>query len=108
MAPREINLKKSCLLYRRSLLSRDQKGHLVAGLYFPVGANTKDAHFTLFFDNGVEKCKKKYKFTDFADVKKVNLWILDKHFLAGMISYHFVLFCSQNATKDHFVLGRYE
>lgn len=55
----------------RSLLSRDQKGHLVAGLYFPVGAWTKDAHFTLFFDNGIEKCKKKYKFTDFADPKNV-------------------------------------
>ncbi|XP_073962148.1 uncharacterized protein [Choristoneura fumiferana] len=51
----------------RSLLSRDQKGHLTAGLYFPVGARGKDAQFTLFFDNGTEKRKTKYKFSVFAD-----------------------------------------
>lgn len=51
----------------RSLLSRDQKGHLIAGLYFPVGARGKDAQFTLFFDNGTEKRKTKYKFSTFLD-----------------------------------------
>ncbi|XP_060804979.1 uncharacterized protein LOC106138810 [Amyelois transitella] len=51
----------------RSLLSRDQKGHLIAGLYFPVGGRGKDAQFTLFFDNGTEKRKTKYKFSLFLD-----------------------------------------
>lgn len=57
----------------RSLLSRDQKGHLVAGLYFPVGARGKDAQFTLFFDNGAEKRKTKYKFSTFADPSNVSI-----------------------------------
>ncbi|KAJ8715281.1 hypothetical protein PYW08_005262 [Mythimna loreyi] len=51
----------------RSLLSRDQKGHLIAGLYFPVGATIKDAQFTLFLNNGPDKRKTKYKFSTFAD-----------------------------------------
>ncbi|XP_030022532.1 uncharacterized protein LOC115441771, partial [Manduca sexta] len=55
----------------RSLLARDQKGHLVAGLYFPVGAQSKDAQFTLFFDNGSERQKTKYKFSTFMDSKNI-------------------------------------
>ncbi|KAL0871470.1 hypothetical protein ABMA27_005191 [Loxostege sticticalis] len=51
----------------KSLLSRDQKGHLTAGLYFPVGSRGKDAQFTLFFDNGAEKRKTKHKFSAFLD-----------------------------------------
>ncbi|KAJ2940384.1 hypothetical protein O0L34_g61 [Tuta absoluta] len=51
----------------RSLLSRDQKGHLIAGLYFPVGGRGKDAQFTLFFDNGTEKRKTKHKFATFLE-----------------------------------------
>ncbi|XP_014367927.2 uncharacterized protein LOC106718369, partial [Papilio machaon] len=51
----------------RSLLARDQKGHLIAGLYFPVGGRGKDAQFTLFFDTGTEKHKTKYKFNNFID-----------------------------------------
>lgn len=56
----------------RSLLSRDQKGHLIAGLYFPVGARGKDAQFTLFFDTGAENRKTKYKFSTFADPSNVS------------------------------------
>ncbi|CAH2044209.1 unnamed protein product, partial [Iphiclides podalirius] len=55
----------------RSLLARDQKGHVTAGLYFPVGAPFKDAQFTLFFDNGSEKIKIKYKFANFTDRESV-------------------------------------
>ncbi|XP_026318408.1 uncharacterized protein LOC113229129 [Hyposmocoma kahamanoa] len=55
----------------RSLLSRDQKGHLMAGIYFPVGARGKDAQFTLFFDNGHEKTKTKYKFCTFLESNNI-------------------------------------
>ncbi|XP_063829713.1 uncharacterized protein LOC135079015 [Ostrinia nubilalis] len=51
----------------KSLLSRDQKGHVIAGLYFPVGARGKDAQFTLFFGSGADKRKTKYKFSTFLD-----------------------------------------
>ncbi|XP_049876444.1 uncharacterized protein LOC126374035, partial [Pectinophora gossypiella] len=62
----------------RSLLSRDQKGHLIAGLYFPVGGRGKDAQFTLFFDNGNEKRKTKYKFTAFADPDTIPIDITEE------------------------------
>ncbi|VVC94555.1 unnamed protein product [Leptidea sinapis] len=54
----------------RSLLSRDQKGHLKAGLYFPVDGRGKDAVFTLFIDNG-EQHKTKYKFNMFTDTDNI-------------------------------------
>ncbi|CAB3234403.1 unnamed protein product [Arctia plantaginis] len=62
----------------RSLLSRDQKGHLIAGLYFPVGASGKDAQFTVFHDNGTEKIKTKYKFSTFADPDNIPQSILEE------------------------------
>lgn len=55
----------------RSLLSRDQKGHLVAGIYFPVDARGKETQFTLFFDSGNEIRKTKYKFSTFTDPKAI-------------------------------------
>ncbi|XP_045500775.1 uncharacterized protein LOC123698237, partial [Colias croceus] len=61
----------------RSLLARDQKGHLTAGLYFPVGGKGKDAVFTLFFDNG-EKRKTKYKFSIFSDPNNIPNTILEE------------------------------
>ncbi|CAH4029878.1 unnamed protein product [Pieris brassicae] len=61
----------------RSLLARDQKGHLIAGLYFPVGGKGKDAMFTLFFDNG-EKRKAKYKFSIFSDPDNIPKTILEE------------------------------
>ncbi|KAH9640323.1 hypothetical protein HF086_001675 [Spodoptera exigua] len=62
----------------RSLLSRDQKGHLIAGLYFPVGATIKDAQFTLFLNNGPQKRKTKYKFSTFADPQDIPDEILEE------------------------------
>ncbi|XP_041982522.1 uncharacterized protein LOC121735687, partial [Aricia agestis] len=61
----------------RSLLSRDQKGHLVAGLYFPV-TSRKDASFTLFYDAGGEKPKTKYKFSAFHDPKNIPPSLLEE------------------------------
>ncbi|CAK1555532.1 unnamed protein product [Leptosia nina] len=61
----------------RSLLARDQKGHLKAGLYFPVGGKGKDAMFTLFFDNG-EKRKAKYKFSIFSDIDAIPKIIVEE------------------------------
>ncbi|XP_072944829.1 uncharacterized protein [Epargyreus clarus] len=60
----------------RSLLARDQKGHLVAGLYFPVGA--KDAHFTLFLDGAAEHRKTKYKFSMFSDPEQIPTALLEE------------------------------
>lgn len=55
----------------RSLLSRDQKGHLRAGMYFPIGGRGVEEQFTLFFEEGPEKRKTKYKFSSFISTKDI-------------------------------------
>jgi len=54
------------------LLSRDAKGRVCAGLYFPVVANSGDAQLTLFYD-GINdtSIKVKQKFNIFKDSTKV-------------------------------------
>ncbi|OWR52202.1 hypothetical protein KGM_201014 [Danaus plexippus plexippus] len=63
----DVTEKRNLVYNFRSLLSRDSKGELTAGLYFPVGARFKDATFTLFLADGGERRKTKYKFSAFTD-----------------------------------------
>lgn len=58
---------------RRSLLSRDAKGRVCAGLYFPVSINGAEAQLTLFYDGpNDESVKVKQKFGVFKSDSKVN------------------------------------
>lgn len=66
---RLINLIFRC----RSLLSRDAKGRVCAGLYFPVSNGGGDAQLTLFYDGPNDSSvKTKQKFSTFKDEEKVN------------------------------------
>lgn len=56
-------------LHYRSLLARNPKGHLVAGIYFPV--KPKDQVFTMFFDSHNGKQRKKLKFETFLKLQTV-------------------------------------
>lgn len=62
----------------KSLLARDQKGQLTAGIYFPVGTVSKDAHFTLFYGIGSERKKIKYLFHTFIDPKNISKHTLEE------------------------------
>lgn len=58
----------------RSLLSRDAKGRVCAGLYFPVSNGGGDAQLTLFYDGPNDSSVKvKQKFATFKDEEKVSL-----------------------------------
>lgn len=58
----------------RSLLSRDAKGRVCAGLYFPVSNGGGDSQLTLFYDGPNDtSVKVKQKFSTFKDEGKVNL-----------------------------------
>lgn len=58
--------------YSRSLLSRDAKGRVCAGLYFPVSNGGGDSQLTLFYDGPNDSSVKvKQKFSTFKDEEKV-------------------------------------
>lgn len=70
----DVTVRRNLVYDFRSLLSRDAKGRVFAGIYFPVIANTNDANVTLFYDEGIDNkiLKTKVKFATFKDVSKVN------------------------------------
>lgn len=71
----DVTVRRNLVYDFRSLLSRDAKGRVFAGIYFPVTANTTDANITIFYDEGIDNkiLKTKLKFAVFKDVSKVNL-----------------------------------
>lgn len=58
--------------FYRSLLSRDVKGRVCAGIYFPISTNPADAHFTIFYDNtSGQSIKSKQLFSILVDPKRI-------------------------------------
>lgn len=68
----DVTVRRNLVYNFRSLLSRDAKGRVCAGIYFPVSTDGGDSTFTLFYDgsNG-QSIKIKAKFNTFADEKRV-------------------------------------
>uniref|UniRef100_A0A182MT99 Uncharacterized protein n=1 Tax=Anopheles culicifacies TaxID=139723 RepID=A0A182MT99_9DIPT len=68
----DVTVRRNLVYNFRSLLSRDAKGRVCAGLYFPVVPNPHDAHVTLFYDNSnASQVKQKFKFSLFKDPEKI-------------------------------------
>lgn len=69
----DVTVRRNLVYNFRSLLSRDAKGRVRAGVYFPVTENGAESTFTLFYDGPNEQSiKVKTKFSTFSDEKKVN------------------------------------
>lgn len=70
----DVTVRRNLVYDFRSLLSRDAKGRVFAGIYFPVLPNPSDANVTLFYDEGIDKkiLKTKFKFSTFKDSSKVS------------------------------------
>lgn len=68
----DVTVRRNLVYNFRSLLSRDAKGRVCAGIYFPVGENGAESTFTMFYDgpNG-QSVKIKTKFTAFLDENKI-------------------------------------
>lgn len=47
----DVTVRRNLVYNFRSLLARDAKGRVFAGVYFPLMLNTSDAQFTLFYDD---------------------------------------------------------
>lgn len=70
----DVTVRRNLVYEFRSLLSRDAKGRVFAGIYFPVLANTADANVTIFYDEGGinnKIFKLKTKFTAFKDINNI-------------------------------------
>lgn len=71
-----VTEKRNLVWDLRSLLARNPKGHLVAGIYFPL--KPKDNQFTMFFDGNNGKSRKKYKFETFLELRKIPDEVVDE------------------------------
>lgn len=68
----DVTVRRNLVYNFRSLLSRDAKGRVCAGLYFPVVPNPADAQVTLFYDSVNDtQVKQKFKFSTFKDPLKI-------------------------------------
>ncbi|XP_058838618.1 uncharacterized protein LOC131694161 [Topomyia yanbarensis] len=68
----DVTVRRNLVYNFRSLLSRDAKGRVCSGLYFPVVLNSADAQVTLFYDSANDtQVKQKLKFSFFRDPQKI-------------------------------------
>ncbi|XP_043072357.1 uncharacterized protein LOC6560699 [Drosophila grimshawi] len=66
----DVTVRRNLVYNFRSLLSRDAKGRVYAGLYFPLVSNVQEAHLTLFYDGPNEqRVKAKLMFSVFKVAK---------------------------------------
>lgn len=69
----DVTVRRNLVYNFRSLLSRDAKGRVCAGIYFPVVENGAESTFTIFYDGPNDQSVKiKTKFTAFLDDAKVS------------------------------------
>uniref|UniRef100_A0A336K7X1 CSON000982 protein n=1 Tax=Culicoides sonorensis TaxID=179676 RepID=A0A336K7X1_CULSO len=68
----DVTVRRNLVYNFRSLLSRNGKGRVCAGIYFPIANNTTDAYLTIFYDtaNG-QSIKSKQLFTIFNDTSRI-------------------------------------
>lgn len=68
----DVTVRRNLVYNFRSLLSRDAKGRVCAGLYFPVVPNPADAQVTLFYDSVNDtQVKQKFKFSSFKNPQQI-------------------------------------
>ncbi|XP_041982309.1 uncharacterized protein LOC121735532 [Aricia agestis] len=71
-----VTEKRNLVWDLRSLLARNAKGHLTAGIYFPL--KLKDQQFTMFLDGTNGKTRKKLKFETFLELQKIPDEVVDE------------------------------
>ncbi|XP_037972992.2 uncharacterized protein LOC119693476 [Plutella xylostella] len=72
----DVTEKRNLVWDLRSLLARNAKGHLTAGIYFPV--KPRDQQFTMFFSSNSGKQRKKLKFETFLELQKIPDEVVDE------------------------------
>lgn len=68
----DVTVRRNLVYNFRSLLSRDAKGRVFAGIYLPVVPNSNESHFTLFYDGpNDQRIKVKFMFNVFKNPGKI-------------------------------------
>lgn len=68
----DVTVRRNLVYNFRSLLSRDAKGRVFAGIYLPVVPNSNESHFTIFYDGpNDQRIKVKFMFNVFKNPTKV-------------------------------------
>lgn len=92
----DVTVRRNLVYNFRSLLSRDAKGRVCAGIYFPVVESGAESAFTIFYDGPQDQSVKiKTKFAVFLDETKVSRPSIDQYFsYPDFICYIFLIgFC---------------
>lgn len=79
----DVTARRNLVYEFRSLVSRDAKGRVFAGLYFPIIANS-DMAFTIFYNEGIDNkmLKTKLRFSTFKEgVKVSNIFFVIRYHL---------------------------
>lgn len=66
----DVTERRNLVYEFRSLLSRDQKGHLIAGIYFKIKEGVDE--FTMFYKEGDLKKRVKMKFSEVSTGESVS------------------------------------
>uniref|UniRef100_A0A1A9WXJ6 Uncharacterized protein n=1 Tax=Glossina brevipalpis TaxID=37001 RepID=A0A1A9WXJ6_9MUSC len=67
----DVTVRRNLVYNFRSLLSRDAKGRVFAGIYLPISADCNDAHFTIFYEGTEQRIKAKFPFYIFKSNSKI-------------------------------------
>ena len=69
LCPITVTERRNLVYNFRSLLSRDTKGHLIAGVYFKISDNAAD-NFTAFYQAGGNTTRIKMSFSKYLDMQR--------------------------------------
>lgn len=72
----DVTVRRNLVYNFRSLLSRDAKGRVFAGIYLPLVENCADSHFTMFYDGANDqRIRVKFLFNVLKNPEKVRFSI---------------------------------
>ncbi|XP_076244006.1 uncharacterized protein LOC143185156, partial [Calliopsis andreniformis] len=79
----DVTERRNLVYNFRSLLARDTKGHVTAGIYFPVVLDMNNAHiFTIFYQTSNGKKRVKMAFNKFSNLSKISPDVEEKKIIA--------------------------
>lgn len=69
----DVTARRNLVYEFRSLIARNNKGRVFAGLYFPILSKVNDSTFTIFYNEGINNkmVKTKIRFSIFKDETKI-------------------------------------
>lgn len=77
----DVTVRRNLVYDFRSLLARDSKGRVTAGLYFPLMRNVNASQFTMFYDGPNGQSVKHKLYFNILKNAKVSFFFIEKVFI---------------------------